>query len=98
MTKRNRVLTVLFAAMVLFVMLFSEFYIAVEADHDCTGEDCPVCCQITICENTLKSVGQAVIAVTLAAFVCVLMIFLPSFAKKTAYNTSLVTLKVKLSN
>ena len=98
MPKRNRVLTVLLAAAVLFVMLSSACYIAIEADHDCTGDDCPICCQISVCENTLKSVGQAVLVVILAAFIGITMFSMPSFAKKPTYNTSLVTLKVKLSN
>lgn len=98
MSKRNRVLTVLLAAAVLFVMLSSAFYVAIEADHDCVGEDCPICCQISVCENMLKSVGLTVIILTLAAFISSIVFSMPSFAKKSTYNSSLVTLKVKLSN
>ena len=98
MSKKNCVLTVLLAAAVLFVMLFSAFYIAIEVDHDCVGEDCPICYQISVCEHTLRSVGQAVLVGTLAVFIGVFMISLPALAKKQAYNTSLVSLKVKLSD
>ncbi len=98
MSKRNRIMTVLLAAAVLFVMLSSACYIAIEADHDCIGDDCPICYQISVCENTLRSVGQAVIILILAAFIGITMFSMPSFAKKPAYNTSLVTLKVKLSD
>ena len=98
MSKKNRVLTVLLAMAVLFVMLSSSCYIAIEADHDCVGEDCPICYQISVCEHTLRSVGQAVLVVTLAVFIGVFMISLPAFSKKLAYHTSLVSLKVKLSN
>lgn len=97
MTKKNRFLAVLLTAAVVFVMLFSVLFIAMEADHDCTGEDCPICYQISVCENTLKSVGQVVLLVVLAAFSDI-FISLPSFSKRPADNTTLVTLKVKLSN
>lgn len=73
MSKRNRVLTVLLAAAVLFVMLSSAFFIAIEADHNCTGEDCPVCCQIEVCIHTLKSVGHTVVLLILAAFIGITM-------------------------
>ena len=98
MSKIRRVLTVLLAAAVLFVMLFSAFYIAIEADHDCVGEDCPICYQISVCEYTLKSVGQAVLVLILAGFIGIFIISLPTFTKKLAYHTSLVSLKIKLSN
>ena len=98
MSKIRRVLTVLLAAAVLFMMLSSVFYIAIEADHDCAGEDCPICYQISVCEYTLKSVGQAVLVLILAGFIGIFIISLPAFTKKLAYHTSLVSLKVKLSN
>ena len=98
MSKKNRVLAVLLIAAVLFVMLSSACYIAIETNHDCVGEDCPICYQISVCEHTLKSVGQAVLVVILAAFIGTIMFSLPAFAKRPAYRTSLVSLKVKLSN
>ena len=98
MSKRNRVLSVLLAASVLFVILSSVFFIAIEADHDCVGEDCPICYQISVCKHTLKSVWQTILVVNLAGFIGIFLISLPAFTKKLAYNTSLVSLKVKLSN
>ncbi len=56
-TKMNRILTGIMAVMVLFVVLFSAFYIGAHADHDCTGEDCPICACIAQCENILHGSG-----------------------------------------
>ena len=42
MTKKTRMFTGLVAAAMVLVLLFSALYIAVEADHSCTGEDCAV--------------------------------------------------------
>ncbi len=44
--------------MMLFIVLFSSFFIAAEADHDCSGEDCMICASIQKCENTLRSLGD----------------------------------------
>ena len=49
MTKRKRIISLVVAAAVLFVMLYSALYIAAEANHDCVGENCPICYQINVC-------------------------------------------------
>lgn len=56
--KISRVFACIMAAMVLFVVLFSAFFIVSHADHDCTGEDCPVCACLQQCENILHGVGD----------------------------------------
>ena len=43
--------------LLLILVLFSAFYIAAEADHDCCGEDCPICACIRQCEHTLHGAG-----------------------------------------
>ncbi len=56
--KISRVFACIVAAMVLFVVLFSAFFIVSHADHDCTGEDCPVCACMQQCENILHGVDE----------------------------------------
>ena len=67
MTKKPCFMTRLLAAVLAVVMLFSAVYIAVEADHDCSGEDCAICRQISICENLLKTLGLAGAAAAISA-------------------------------
>ena len=59
MTKKFRFMVRLLAVVLAVVMLSSAVYIGVEADHDCSGDDCAICRQISICENLLKSLGLA---------------------------------------
>ena len=69
MTKKLCFMTRLLAAVLAVVMLSSAIYLAVEANHDCSGEDCAICRQISICENLLKTLGLAgAAAVITAAF------------------------------
>ena len=58
MTKKFRFMVRLLAVVLAVVMLSSAVYLAVEADHDCSGDDCAICRQISICENLLKSLGR----------------------------------------
>ena len=59
--------------MMLVCVLFSALFIAVEARHECTDEDCPVCACMQYCENILNRISGDVPAV-----VCVLIPFIIS--------------------
>ena len=99
MTKKSRLITGLLAAVLAAVMLpSSAVYIAVEANHNCSGEDCAICHQLQICENLLKSIGLAGAAAVFAAAVrYALCRVIPSCAELVRTFT-LVSLKVKLSD
>ena len=98
MTKNLCFMTRLLAAVLAVVMLSSAIYLAVEADHDCSGDDCAICRQISICENLLKSLGLAgaAAAITAAFTYTVCKAILP--CAETIGTLTLVALKVKLSN
>ena len=98
MTRRNRLIASVLALTAVFVMLFSACFVIAEADHDCMGDDCPICCQINLCENTLRTVRSVAAAIIFVGFFGLFAIAMPALAKKQAYNTSLVSLKVKLSD
>lgn len=98
MEKKKRGVAILLAATVLLVMLYSALFIAAEADHDCVGENCPICYQIDVCHNMLENFSLAICpAVFAAAFTYILC---RSISTHTDYAQSytLVSLKVKLSN
>ena len=98
MTKKLCFMTRLLAAVLAVVMLSSAIYLAVEADHDCSGDDCAICRQISICENLLKSLGLAgaAAAITVAFTYTVCRAILP--CAEMSCPLTLVALKVKLSN
>ena len=98
MSKKKRILTALLAIAVFFVMLCSVLYIAAEADHDCIGENCPICQYIVNCQNILSNLslaaGAALFTAALAYSLC--RVIFADTGKIT--NHTLVTLKVKISN
>ena len=98
MTKKFRFMTGLLAVVLAFVMLSSVAYIAAESDHDCTGVDCPICHQINICENLLKSIGLAGSAAAAAAAIRYVLCRILSSCTEAACAFTLVSLKVKLSD
>jgi hypothetical protein len=56
--KNRKIASGVMGMLMLFIVLFSAFYIAAEAGHDCRGEDCPVCACILQCEKTLHQTGE----------------------------------------
>ena len=46
MKQRRSVLSLAAVFVVIFVVLISSFFVAAETNHDCTGEDCPICYEI----------------------------------------------------
>lgn len=98
MGKRNRRFALLLALAVFFVILFSVFYIAAETDHDCIGDNCPICYQISVCENTLKSLGCGVVTIVIAIALTFSVATILCKPKTHLRQSTLITLKVKLSN
>ena len=61
--KRQKKTAILICMAFLFVTLASFFYIAKEENHNCTGEDCPVCAVAAM-------PGQKILPVLVAAILC----------------------------
>lgn len=98
MNKRTRVLALILALTVVFAVLFSTIFIAVKSHHDCDGEHCEVCYQIEVCENTLKTLSDAILLVSVVAVLTYCFVaWLQAMTIGKRIET-LVTLKVKLSN
>ena len=98
MKKHLRIAKILLAVLLVAAMLCPLIFITAEADHDCTGADCAVCHQISVCENLLNSLGTATAACAAAAAVVYLLCSVITLCAETDCTFTLVSLKVKLSN
>lgn len=78
-------------------LLFSCFYIAAEADHDCAGENCVICACLAQCESALHRFSSAMHAGQnnlMFAFIAVAAAYLTlqAFAQDTP-----VSIKVRMN-
>ncbi len=97
-SKGSRIIAGVMGLMMLMIVLFSAFYIAAEAEHDCCGEDCPVCVCIRQCENILRGVADGT-AAQLSFIVPVLLVLLIAGALAAAVpQDTPVSGKVRLNN
>lgn len=97
-TKANKIAAGIMGIMLLVIVLFSSFYIAVEADHHCTGEDCPICACIQQCENTLRGIGDGTAAQSSAVIPVIFILFFSALFVAEFSQETLVSQKVRLNN
>ena len=85
--------------MMLLYIIFSTFFISLEANHHCEDEEnCPICVCMQICQNTLHQISDT--ALTCAAvFVPALLVLGVSFtASLYLIKETPVTNKIRLNN
>jgi hypothetical protein len=79
--------------------LFSLFYIASETNHDCPGEQCPICRVIAICRFFLNVLALGTAVHAFRIIITHLHRIVTIRIQKTYYSSkNPVSLKIKLSN
>ena len=94
--RRIRAAVLVFAF--LFVLVSSFSFVALEADHDCIGENCRICCQITACGYLIRSFAYFAVLLFIFAAAGTLYVFIDEKQKALLPDSTLVSLKVKLSD
>lgn len=84
--------------MLLFAVLFSAFYIAAEADHDCCGEGCLICACVHQCQNILRQLGNGAAASRSAVIPVCVFLFAAMTIVMALCPATLVSGKVRLNN
>lgn len=97
-TNKKRYFAVLICVLFLVVTLASFFYIAKEANHKCTGEDCPICACVHQVEQNLKNLGTGFAVNFCAIFSVLSIVSVICCQTENFFCTSLVSQKVRLNN
>ena len=94
---KRKTIVFLTALAVCAAILLSLCFVAAEADHDCQGENCPVCLAIGACAAVLSAAVLSAAALLSKAPAERLPRVMRFPAQGSAFY-DLITLKVKLSN
>ena len=86
------------AVAMVFAMFFSSFFIASHVDHDCTGEDCPICACIQQCENTIRGIGSGIAATSAVIMPLMIALVITSFGVLSFQWNTPVSAKVRMNN
>ena len=99
MAGRKRLGALLLCIGLILVLSVSTAFMIHEADHDCTGEDCPVCRNIAIHIRLLRTIGLA--ALILPAFFSLPAVY-TAFGRRDRYACfgpeTLVSWKIRLND
>ena len=60
---RRKVYKLLNTIAILFVVLYSVFFVAIKTSHECIGEECQTCYQIELCVRSLKTMPLVIVIV-----------------------------------
>lgn len=97
-TTGKRFAAVLLAVMVFGILLFSNLYISEHIQHDCTGEDCPICAQIQSAESLIHQLGCGLMVFFAMLGICLIYAaLLPVFCFFISGKT-LISNKVRLND
>ena len=97
-SESKRILSFVMGIIMLVMILFSGFYIAHEIDHDCSGEDCPICICITQCESLLELISCATANNIEISFNTCIIILSVCFPVLFFIHKTLILKKVRLNN
>ena len=92
----------IFAGIICIVMLLtlmlSVTFLIEEFHHDCSGEDCPVCATIQICENAVRLAGSSEVTFTFALIPLSVMLAVTVIYAPVIVPETLVSRKVRLDH
>ncbi len=98
MSFKRRVLAGILALLVFCALTFSVSFIILEVDHDCAGDDCPVCAIITACVNAVKASGLCILSVAPVSVLFFALCFKLNREAVLREASTLTTLKIRLLN
>ena len=93
----KRIATGILGFMLFVIILFATLLINEQVDHDCIGDNCPVCACVAECENALRQVGGG-IGIQITIFVSIVFaLFLAFFFTAFLLKKTPVLKKVRLN-
>ncbi len=97
-SKALRITAGIMGLMMLVFVLFFSFYIAAEADHDCSGDDCPICACIQQCGKTLRGIGTGTAARSCFIVTVLFVLLAAGVSSSAVLQDTLVSRKIRLNN
>ncbi len=99
MMERKRVSALLLCIGLVLVLSVSAAFLIHEADHDCSGEDCPICRNIAVNIRLLRAAGLAIPVLTVLLLLTAAdTVFGPRRRRASFCPETLVRWKIRLND
>ncbi|HAG04674.1 MAG TPA: hypothetical protein DCG28_04460 [Lachnospiraceae bacterium] len=95
---KSRVTLVFVSFLLLCSILVSVLVIALESEHECSGDDCPICACIHQCEKCISLLSSGCVSFFAFANCNTLRTLLVKTAEKVFSHTTPITQKVRLND
>ena len=96
--KNYRYLPLILSAVLFLLLSFSAFYIAEESVHECSGEECPICECLQICEGILYETQGARLIIISALIAYVFIFSIGTVNGRLCSFDTLVSEKVRMDS
>ncbi len=94
--KSHKILAWSIGVLMLLVFVYAQYFIISEQNHDCSGEECPICSCIRQCDSVLHQFSNGAliqVAVVLSVLFLIFTVSKPTFMGR---EMTLVSVKVRL--
>ncbi|MBO4863127.1 MAG: hypothetical protein J5517_02060 [Eubacterium sp.] len=99
MTGRSRITAAAVSMVLLLMIVFSMYFVALEANgHECAGEDCPICIALEHSIENLRSCSNALVIVAVAVTFAIISIKTESYFYNDIQRFTPVAEKVRMNN
>lgn len=98
MKQMKKSFAVLFAISFFIAILFSDSYISLNAHHDCSGADCPICLHLEQASHFLFGMRPAAATVCSTWMLCMFVAYCCPKRMWHPMDETLISLKVELWN
>lgn len=95
---RNNKFVSITCILVCLIIAFSFIFIVMEEDHFCIGEDCHICVELKVCKSLLRGISYTAMCISLFYHVHKHADNIYMNSKPSNKATTLISLKVKLTN
>ena len=94
-----KIVSGIIAMMMLLYIVFSTFFISLEANHKCEDEEnCPICECMQICQNTLHQISDFSVVAVFALVPVLLCVGVSFVISDNLVKETPVTNKIRLNN
>ncbi|WP_054740260.1 hypothetical protein [Cellulosilyticum ruminicola] len=96
--KKNKVIALILAVVLLAGLLFSTIFIIENFGHKCTGHDCPICLEINQAAQFISSIKFIPILSVTLTILSVFTLTRAVFKRVYVHKNTLISLKVEMLN
>ncbi len=96
--KKEKLVAAILATVILLVMLFSAFFIAKHLDHDCRGDQCPICSILHQCMRNLEKLREGLTGVMITFLLILGFLYFKMEKDECLCRISLISQKIRLNN